>query len=477
MDLDGIISTKQTVNYESKRRAVDSNTPVSFSIRVREVELRFVRDGSVLRENLLKHRTIASPVIGLEIPPCFAEVMLLRPCLRQSYPPGFNRSSFLKSAKTPLRRRAKEVVVKYQPNQIVQSAYKILVLGVSSPSCAAATTIFTGIVFSCGWAASLHVLLVILSKIRSLLSRHNDEQPLNITGQLILRGQNGYFQSGQVKDRVTYVAHHTPFQAAEGFCYIYMGVSLARSYREVSGKTEYFHELVTEPAQPLEVLSEDLPVRCVMVLHEETWIHKGQGCLQKTPKPSALMVFSCYLFKYSYPSVSRVQILGSPTHTRHINSHKIGSPQQTPSWQRTPFQEGEACIITEQSLRRDFLKVLQKSFHQTSQSISPSTTRRPSLLIREAIKDPLLNALKPKYFYQVRKRRTSPESLTNTLLLHKEFGQNKSEAKKIAERSKSQSHQMQTVQSNIRWLTETELSAGPDTPLAAVLPAYPSFLS
>ena len=190
MDLDGIISTKQTVNYESKRRAVDSNTPVSFSIRVREVELRFVRDGSVLRENLLKHRTIASPVIGLEIPPCFAEVMLLRPCLRQSYPPGFNRSSFLKSAKTPLRRRAKEVVswlklkleqsnkhisiivlmwmittlkvVKYQPNQIVQSAYKILVLGASSPSCAAATTIFTGIVFSRGWAASLHVLLVVM---------------------------------------------------------------------------------------------------------------------------------------------------------------------------------------------------------------------------------------------------------------------------------------------------------------------------
>ena len=110
MDLDGIISTKQTVNYESKTRAIHSNTPVSFSIRVREVELRFVRDGSVLRENLLKHRTIASPVIGLEIPPCFAEVMLLRPCLRQSYPPGFNRSSFLKSAKTPLRRRAKEVV-------------------------------------------------------------------------------------------------------------------------------------------------------------------------------------------------------------------------------------------------------------------------------------------------------------------------------------------------------------------------------
>ncbi|CDY23287.1 BnaA08g12590D [Brassica napus] len=279
MDLDGIISTKQTVNYESKTRAVHSNTPVSFSIRVREVELRFVRDGSVLRENLLKHRTIASPVIGLEIPPCFlAEVMLLRPCLRQSYPPGFNRSSFLKSAKTPLRRRAKEVVLKYQPNQIVQSAYKILVLGASSPSCAAATTIFTGIVFSRGWAASLHVLLVILSKIRSLLSRHNDEQPLNITGQLIFRGQNGYFQSGQVKDRVTYVAHHTPFQAAEGFCYIYMGVSLARSYREVSGKTEYFHELVTEPAQLLEVLSEDLPVRCVMVLHEDeaipTWIHK-----------------------------------------------------------------------------------------------------------------------------------------------------------------------------------------------------------
>ncbi|CAN6851281.1 unnamed protein product [Brassica oleracea] len=254
MDLDGIISTKQTVNYESKTRAVHSNTPVSFSIRVREVELRFVRDGSVLRENLLKHRTIASPVIGLEIPPCFlAEVMLLRPCLRQSYPPGFNRSSFLKSAKTPLRRRAKEVVLKYQPNQIVQSAYKILVLGASSPSCAAATTIFTGIVFSRGWAASLHVLLVI----RSLLSRHNDEQPLNITGQLILRGQNGYFQSGQ---------------------------------------------------------------------------------------------------------------------------------------------EGEACIITEQSLRRDFLKVLQKSFHQTSQSITPSTTRRPSLLIREAIKDPLLNALKPSKY-------------------------------------------------------------------------------
>ena len=26
----------------------------------------------------------------------------------------------------------------------------------------------------------------------------------------------------QVKDRVTYVAHHTPFQAAEGFCYIYI---------------------------------------------------------------------------------------------------------------------------------------------------------------------------------------------------------------------------------------------------------------
>ncbi|CAN6995601.1 hypothetical protein Bca4012_049354 [Brassica carinata] len=71
MDLDGIISTKQTVNYESKTRAIHSNTPVSFSIRVREVELRFVRDGSVLRENLLKHRTIASPVIGLEIPPCF----------------------------------------------------------------------------------------------------------------------------------------------------------------------------------------------------------------------------------------------------------------------------------------------------------------------------------------------------------------------------------------------------------------------
>ncbi|KAG5389874.1 hypothetical protein IGI04_031415 [Brassica rapa subsp. trilocularis] len=43
--------------------------------------------------------------------------------------------------------------------------------------------------------------VLILSKIRSLLSRHNDEQPLNITGQVILRGQNGYFQSGQVSYR------------------------------------------------------------------------------------------------------------------------------------------------------------------------------------------------------------------------------------------------------------------------------------
>ncbi|KAJ4880742.1 Uncharacterized protein Rs2_37797 [Raphanus sativus] len=70
---------------------------------------------------------------------------------------------------------------------------------------------------------------------------------------------------------------HTPFQAAEGFSRIY-GVSLARSYIEVAGKTKNVHELVTEPpVQPLEVLSEDIHVRCVMALHEEeakpTWVH------------------------------------------------------------------------------------------------------------------------------------------------------------------------------------------------------------
>ncbi|KAJ0247358.1 hypothetical protein HA466_0167820 [Hirschfeldia incana] len=71
MELDGIISTIETVNYDSKTLAVDSNTPVSFSIRVQEVDLRFVRDGNVLRENLLKHKTISLPAIGFEIPPCF----------------------------------------------------------------------------------------------------------------------------------------------------------------------------------------------------------------------------------------------------------------------------------------------------------------------------------------------------------------------------------------------------------------------
>lgn len=45
------------------------------------------------------------------------------------------------------------------------------------------------------------------------------------------------------------------------------GVSLERSHREVDGKTEYVHELVTEPALPLEVLLEDFYlVRCTMVI-------------------------------------------------------------------------------------------------------------------------------------------------------------------------------------------------------------------
>ncbi|KAF3562131.1 hypothetical protein DY000_02011045 [Brassica cretica] len=181
-----------------------------------------------------------------------------------------------------------------------------------------------------------------------------------------LYGSSGA-RTGQGQSYLCCASHPIP-GCRRFLLYIYMGVSLARSYRE----------------------DEAIP----------TWIHKKARTRLPPENSQALSTDGVLLlsFQILYPSVSRVQILGSPTHTRHVNSHKIGSPQQTPSWQRTPFQEGEACIITEQSLRRDFLKVLQKSFHQTSQSISPSTTRRPSLLIREAIKDPLLNALKPSKY-------------------------------------------------------------------------------
>lgn len=91
-----------------------------------------------------------------------------------------------------------------------------------------------------------------------------------------LHGSSGA-RTGQGQSYLCCASHPIP-GCRRFLLYIYMGVSLARSYREVSGKTEYFHELVTEPAQLLEVLSEDLPVRCVMVLHEDeaipTWIHK-----------------------------------------------------------------------------------------------------------------------------------------------------------------------------------------------------------
>jgi glycyl-tRNA synthetase len=50
-----------------------------------------------------------------------------------------------------------------------------------------------------------------------------------------------------------------PTKAAEGFSRRY-GVPLEKLYRKVSGKTEYVHARVTEPARlALEVLSEDLP--------------------------------------------------------------------------------------------------------------------------------------------------------------------------------------------------------------------------
>ncbi|EOA26130.1 hypothetical protein CARUB_v10019555mg [Capsella rubella] len=50
-----------------------------------------------------------------------------------------------------------------------------------------------------------------------------------------------------------------PTKAADGFSRRY-GVPLEKLYRKVSGKTEYVHALVTEPARlALEVLSEDLP--------------------------------------------------------------------------------------------------------------------------------------------------------------------------------------------------------------------------
>ncbi|KAL0699046.1 hypothetical protein Bca4012_055168 [Brassica carinata] len=69
--MDGVTSVTRTVNYESKTRAVDSKTPVSFSLRIREVERNLVRNGSGRHENLIKQRTVASPAIGFEIPSCF----------------------------------------------------------------------------------------------------------------------------------------------------------------------------------------------------------------------------------------------------------------------------------------------------------------------------------------------------------------------------------------------------------------------
>ncbi|CAH8295567.1 unnamed protein product [Eruca vesicaria subsp. sativa] len=71
--MDGITSTTRTVNYESKTCAVDSKTPVTFSIRIREIERHLVRNRSVRRENLVKQRIIASSTIGFEIPSCFLD--------------------------------------------------------------------------------------------------------------------------------------------------------------------------------------------------------------------------------------------------------------------------------------------------------------------------------------------------------------------------------------------------------------------
>ncbi|CAN6987708.1 unnamed protein product, partial [Brassica oleracea var. botrytis] len=109
-----------------------------------------------------------------------------------------------------------------------------------------------------------------------ILSRHNDEQQLNVTGQLILNGPNDYFQSGQLKPFVEQISRHL-FQA--GFEWLISIYSASKAYLMWTSLRPCNHVLSGHGSmKPLEVLSEDLHARCVMVLHEEegkpTWIHK-----------------------------------------------------------------------------------------------------------------------------------------------------------------------------------------------------------
>lgn len=69
--MDGITSTTRTVNYDSKTSAVDSKTPCSFSIRIREIKRVLARNGCVRQENLVKQIITASSTIRFEIPSCF----------------------------------------------------------------------------------------------------------------------------------------------------------------------------------------------------------------------------------------------------------------------------------------------------------------------------------------------------------------------------------------------------------------------
>ncbi|KAF3496228.1 hypothetical protein DY000_02054390 [Brassica cretica] len=66
-DMDDIISTTQTVNYDSKMHAaVDSQISGSFSILIRQVERCFVRINSIRCENLMSQKTLPSSAAILD---------------------------------------------------------------------------------------------------------------------------------------------------------------------------------------------------------------------------------------------------------------------------------------------------------------------------------------------------------------------------------------------------------------------------
>lgn len=194
-------STTRTVNYDSKTHViVDSRISGSFSIVIRQVVRHFLRLTSSHCENLISQNTYLHQLQS------FSRSHLVSFLLEQKFCSGYVSTALSKTIidnwihvlilpkirkdtnwtrkntscswlKLKLKRPKKHISVtlltlmtmtlkvkEYRQNQIVRSLYKSLawVQAPSSPSCVDPTTVFIGIVFSCGCAAIIYVQLVVI---------------------------------------------------------------------------------------------------------------------------------------------------------------------------------------------------------------------------------------------------------------------------------------------------------------------------